>query len=163
MTVMERVETDMEVSHNNRKKLFEVTREGRTYTFPYAECDPKPVRGNYVVKSYVDPELGGDGLTYVLEDGTEGSVLWEWVKWANKDPDYLRDVALLQLTLLAEEKVAAAGISKGEIRRRLGTSPAQMARLLDREEKSKTLDGLVRLLAAVGCVVEFSVKDQPTR
>ncbi|MBI2369746.1 MAG: hypothetical protein HYV08_05825 [Deltaproteobacteria bacterium] len=49
----------------------------------------------------------------------------------NRDPNYLRDLLLYRLTLEAQRRINASPPSKREIIRRLGTSAAQLYRLLD--------------------------------
>jgi hypothetical protein len=49
----------------------------------------------------------------------------------NQDPTYLRDLLLYRLTLEAQKRVAESPLSKREIVRSLGTSAAQLYRLLD--------------------------------
>ncbi len=149
----------MKVKHNNRRKVFEAERDGKAYTFPYSKCEIQPVSGDLVVKTYLDPEIGNEGFVYVLKSGAEGTILWDWVLSVNKDPDYLRKWALYELTVVAQDKVKAAAISKGEIRRRLGTSAAQLNRLLDQTNYSKSVDQLLRLLAVLECTVEFVVAE----
>ena len=58
----------------------------------------------------------------------------------------------------ALERMKARGISKNEIRRRLGTSASQLARLLDTTNQTKSLDKMVELLAALDCEVEVTVR-----
>ena len=91
----------MYVNANNYKKVLEVTYEGKSYTFPYAKLEIRPSKNDRIVKVYVDPEIGGEGFTYVLQSGAEGTVPWDHVLDHNKDPEYLREIALHKLTLLA--------------------------------------------------------------
>lgn len=149
----------MKVNHNNRRKVFEVERDGKAYTFPYSKCDVQPVPGDLVVKTSIDPEIGNEGFVYVLKSGAEGTILWEWVLSVNKDPDYLRKWALYKLTVTAQDKLKSAGISKGEIRRRLGTSASQLNRLLDQTNYSKSVDQVLRLLAVLECEIDFVVAE----
>ena len=145
----------MKVSHNNRRKAFQVEHQGKVYLFPYAKLELAPSRKDGVVSTYVDPELGGEGFVYVLESGSEGTVLWEQVLDYNKDPDYLREAALYKLTLLAQKKLEESRLSKGAVRRRLRTSASQLVRLLDQTNYKKSVDQMLRLLAVLDCPVEF--------
>jgi len=79
----------------------------------------------------VDDEVGGEGFTYRLASGLEGSVHIEQVLEYNEDPSYMRDLLVYRLTLEAQRRVSESSLSKREIIRRLGTSPAQFYRLLD--------------------------------
>lgn len=40
-------------------------------TVPYTRCDSAPSTHDRVHDAYVDPELGREGFTYVLESGDE--------------------------------------------------------------------------------------------
>ena len=145
----------MKVSHNNRRRAFQVKRQGKTYLLPYAKVEPVPGSRDRVIRTDVDKELGGEGFVYRLESGCKGTVLWEQVLDYNKDPDYLREAALYKLTLLAQRKLEESRLSKGEVRRRLGTSPSQLIRLLDQTNYKKSIDQMLRLLAVLDCPVEF--------
>jgi hypothetical protein len=110
-----------------------------------------------VTRVYADLEFGREGFTYELASGRTGTVHVEQVLEYNLDPDYLRDQLVYQLTLEAQQRVAASPLSKREIIRRLGTSPAQLYRLLDQTNYAKSVDQLVRLLQALDCKVELVV------
>jgi hypothetical protein len=146
------------VAANVRRKVFEVVVSGKRYAFPYAKCNPRPTPSAVVVEVSSDPELGREAFTYRLSTGAEGSVHVEQVLDYNKDPSYLRDLLLYQLTLAAQQRVADTQLSKREIVRRLGTSPAQLYRLLDQTNYAKTVDQLLRLLGVLDCDVELIVR-----
>ena len=76
----------------------------------------------------------------------------------NRDPAYLRDVLLHKLTIEVLLLLESSGLSKREIIRRLGTSPAQVYRLLDPGNRRKTVDGMLRLLGVLGCNVDLVVR-----
>ena len=78
----------------------------------------------------------------------------------NKDPAYLRDLLLYKLTLAAQRRVIATALSKREIIRRLGTSPAQLYRLLDQTNYRKSVDQVLHLLHVLDCDVDVIVRDQ---
>jgi hypothetical protein len=84
-----------------------------------------------VARVYVDAELGREGFTYELRSGRTGTVHAEQILEYNQDPSYLRDLLLYRLTLEAQKRLKASPLSKREIIRRLGTSAAQLYRLLD--------------------------------
>jgi hypothetical protein len=48
-------------------------------------------------------------------------------------------------------------LSRREIIRRLGTSPAQFYRLLDATNNRKSVDGMLNLLHALDCEVELVI------
>jgi len=146
------------VTANARRKAFDVVVPGKTYTFPYARCTPRPSGSDHVIEVFVDQELANEAFTYRLRHGGEGSVHVEQVLDFNKDPSYLRDLLLYQLTLAAQRRVAEASLSKREIVRRMGTSPAQLYRLLDQTDYAKTVDQLLRLLSVLDCDVDLVVR-----
>ena len=146
------------VTANARRKAFDVVVPGKTYTFPYARCTPRPSGSDPVIEVFVDKELANEAFTYRLRHGGEGSVHVEQVLDFNKDPSYLRDLLLYQLTLAAQRRVAEASLSKREIVRRMGTSPAQLYRLLDQTNYAKTVDQLLRLLSVLDCDVDLVVR-----
>ncbi len=119
------------VMHNNRKKGFEVKTATKVLVFPYSKVDPQPTADDPVSRVFVDKELGQEGFSYVLESGRSGTVHVEQVLEYNQDPTYLRDLLLYRLTIEAQKRIDASPLSKREIVRRLGTSAAQLYRLLD--------------------------------
>ena len=146
------------VTANARRKAFDVVVPGKTYTFPYARCTPRPSGSDPVIEVFVDKELASEAFTYKLKHGGEGSVHAEQVLDFNKDPSYLRDLLLYQLTLAAQRRVAETSLSKREIVRRMGTSPAQLYRLLDQTNYAKTVDQLLRLLSVLDCDVDLVIR-----
>lgn len=146
------------VKANNRRRLFEVEIAHAAYVLPYSVVEPAPTRADRLVRVYVDDELGREGFTWALASGSEGSVHLDSVLEYNKDPGYLRDLLVYRLTLEAERCVEASGLSRREIIRRAGTSPAQFYRLLDPRNTRKSIDRLIVLLSALGHEVDFSVR-----
>ncbi len=150
-----------EVVANNRKKAFEVTvSDGRTLNYPYARLRVQPDRSHRMEEVYVDAELADEGFTYRLSSGGEDSIHLEQVLEYNSDPDYLKDLALYELTLEAQERVGRSNLSKREMIRRLGTSAAQFYRLLDQTNYTKSIGQLLALLEVLDCEVEFVVRDK---
>jgi hypothetical protein len=150
------------VRANNRKRVFEVATSRGRLSFPYAKCDPAPTTQDPPAEVFVDDELGRDGFTYALASGEEGSVHIDTVFEYNEDPGYLRDLMLHRLTVEAGRCLAQSGLSKREVIRRLGTSPAQFYRLIDTANRTKSVDGVLDLLDVLGCEVELTVRDRKT-
>lgn len=148
------------VTLNNRRRGFEVSAGRRTYIFPYAKLKLRPAPGNKVRRVYVDRELGREAFTYVLESGEEGTVHLDAVLDYNRDPAYLRDLLLYKLTLEARSRVRQSRLSRRELIRRLGTSPAQFYRLLDQTDSKKSVDQLLALLRVLDCDVDLVVRDR---
>lgn len=146
------------VTHNNRKKAFEVKTSKRTFQLPYSKVDPQPSVADPIIQLFVDKELGREGFTYVLESGKEGTVHIEQVLEYNQDPSYLRDALLYKLTIEAQKRVEASPLSKREIIRRLGTSATQLYRLLDQKNYQKSVDQLLSLLHVLDCDVDLLVR-----
>ncbi|MFQ5744873.1 MAG: hypothetical protein ACE5HV_14980 [Acidobacteriota bacterium] len=152
-----------EVVPNNRKKVFEVTvSDGRTLDYPYAKLRLRPDRSRRIAAVFVDSELGNEAFTYRLSSGEEDSIHIEQVLEYNSDPNYLRELALYELTLEARERVEQSALSKRQIIRRLGTSAAQFYRLLDQTNYTKSIGQLLALLEVLDCEVEFVVRDKPS-
>ena len=146
------------VSHNNRKKAFEVATYSQGYLFPYAKLEIQPSRENPISRVYVDKELGNEAFSYELESGDEGTVHIDHVLEYNRDPRYMRDLLLYKLTLAAQDRVKNSPLSKRELIRRLGTSPAQFYRLLDQTNYKNSIDQLMALLHILDCEVDLVIK-----
>jgi hypothetical protein len=146
------------VTANNHRHAFEVLTPRGGLLFPYAKAEPAPTPGDPVAEVYADEELGGEGFTFRLASGAEGSVHVEQVLEYNRDPGYMRDLLLYRLTVEAARRVGESPLSRREIIRRLGTSPAQFYRLLDTTNYRKSIDGVLGLLQVLECEVELVVK-----
>jgi len=146
------------VSSNNRKKEFVVRTGSRAWVYPYARLKVRPTPKNRIVEVHVDRELANEGFTYTLESGREGTVHIEQVLEYNKDPGYLKDQLLYNLTIEAQKRVKASSLSKREIIRRLGTSATQFYRLLDQSNYRKTIGQLMTLLCILDCEIDIVVR-----
>lgn len=146
------------VSHNNRRRAFEVRTWREPFRFPYSKADPSPTPEDPVAEVVVDAELGREAFTYRLASGREGSVHIEQVLEYNRDPSYMRDLVLYGLTLEAQKRIEASILSRREIIRRLGTSPAQLYRLLDPTNCRKSVDKMLLLLHVLECSVDMVVR-----
>jgi hypothetical protein len=148
------------VTHNNRKKAFEVRTSTKALVFPFSKADPRPTTQDPVAEVSVDAETGREAFTYVLRSGKTGTVHVEQVLEYNQDPTYLRDLLLYRLTLEAQKRIAESRLSKREIIRRLDTSPAQLYRLLDQTNYRKSVDQVLALLQVLNCDVDLVVRKQ---
>jgi len=146
------------VKLNNRKKVFEVQTYSKSLAFPYAKAEPKPTATDPVNQAVVDKDIGREGFVYTLESGKEGTVHVEQVLEYNQDPAYLRDLLLYKLTIEAQKRLDASGLSKREIVRRLGTSATQLYRLLDQTNYRKSVDQVLNLLHVLDCDVDLVVR-----
>ena len=146
------------VRANNSRRAFEVTTSRGTLDFPYAKAEVKPTAADPIATLWIDDELAREGFTYALESGREGVLLVDQVLYYNQDPAYMRDLLLYQLTVQAQDALEASPLSKREIIRRLGTSPAQFYRLLNQTNYRKSVDKVLELLFVLDCDVELVVR-----
>jgi hypothetical protein len=146
------------VTFNNRRRDFTVRLGASSYRYPYTRLETPPAPGDQVVAACVDPELGREGFSYTLASGAEGTVHGEQVLDYNKDPRYLRDVLLHELTLAAQQRLKTSPLSRREIARRMGTSAAQVCRLFDQANTRKSVDEVLALLGVIECEVQVSVR-----
>jgi hypothetical protein len=146
------------VTFNNRRRDFAVLLGKVSYRYPYARLEAPPVPGDSVVAAYVDPEIAREGFSYTLASGAEGTVHGEQVLDYNKDPGYLRDLLLHELTLAAQQRMRTRPLSRREIARRMGTSAAQVCRLFDQTNTRKSVDEMLRLLGVLECETQLSVR-----
>lgn len=149
------------IAFNNRRKEFSiVTSSGAAYNFPYAKADPRPDTENRIDKVFVDKELGNQAITYVLSSGIEGSIHVDQVLEYNEDPNYMADLLTYKLTLEARKGIETCDLSRRQVARRLKTSVAQLYRLLDPANSSKSINQLVALLHVLNCKVDLVVHRQ---
>jgi len=148
------------VTHNNRKKAFEVRTSAQKLVFPFSQAKPTPTLQDPIVELFVDTEAGREAFTYVLHSRRTGTVHIEQVLEYNQDPAHLRDLLLYRLTIEAQQRIAKSPLSKREIVRRLGTSAAQLYRLLDQTNYRKSVDQVVALLQVLNCEVDLVVRSR---
>ena len=143
---------------NNHRRAFTIVTPKGEMDYPFVRATPEPTSTNPVAFVTVDPELGGEGFTYSLTSGAEGSVHMEQVLEYNRDPGYMRDLLVYQLTLEAGRRLGEGRLTKREVIRRLGTSPTQLYRLLDPTNTRKSVDAMLSLLQVLDCDVELTVR-----
>ncbi len=143
---------------NNRRRVFEVRTWRGKLLFPYSRANPAPAADDPAAEVRIDEDLGRDAFSYTLASGGEGTVHIEQVLEYNQDPGYMRNLLLYKLTVEARNRLKHSGLSKREIIRRLGTSPAQFYRLLDSTNYRKSMDKLLLLLQTLDCEVDFVVR-----
>jgi hypothetical protein len=125
---------------------------------PFSKAEPAPTAEDPVKELSVDAEAGREAFNYVLRSGRTGTVHVEQVLEYNQDPTYLRDLLLYRLTLEAQKQISSSPLSKREIMRRLGTSAAQLYRLLDQTNYRKSVDQVLALLQVLNCDVDLIVR-----
>ena len=150
------------VKKNNRKKSFEiVTYDEKVWLFPYSRlaCYKDMLKTkSYVSKVYVDKELAREGFTFELESGREDSVVMDEVLEYNKDPDYMREMLLYELTVQVRKIIEKKKISHKEIMRRMGIKDTPFYRLIDTTYYGKTIDQMQKLFAALDYKLNISLK-----
>ncbi len=146
------------VVFNNRRRDFTIRIGRAEYRFPYARLEVPPAAGNPVVSAAADPEIGNEGFSYATASGDTGTVHAQQVLDYNGDSGYLRELLLHEMTLVAQARLQQARLSRRELARRMGTSPAQLYRLLDQTNTRKSVDRMLALLSVLGCDVEMRVR-----
>lgn len=143
---------------NNRKAQIELTtHSGEMFPLPFTRMDPPPTATDRIVRAYVDKELAREAVTYVLQSGAEGAVPIDQALEYNRDPRFLADLMIHDLTAEALTRAKHSGLSRREIARRLRTSVPQLYRLLDTTNTRKDLGQLVALLHLFDCSVELVI------
>ncbi len=146
------------VRFSNSKLVFEVATWSKTFPFPYGKADPAPTADDPVVSCLVDDELAREAFVVTTKSGRETTVHIDQVLEYHRDPGYLHDLFLYELTLEAQRRVSVSGLSRDEIIHRLGTSEAQFDRLLDQTNYRKSVDRVLNLLHVLNCDVQVIVR-----
>lgn len=144
---------------NKSKRVLIRTFTSQEFSLPFSKLTLMPSRENSISKIYVDKELGNEAITYELESGEEDSIHLDVFLDHNKDPGFLRDILLYELTIKAKEALRLSQLTKNEVCRLLKTSSSQLERLLDPTNKSKTIDRMIELLFVLGIQSNISFDD----
>ena len=152
------------INPNYRKSVLEVTlQEGRTlahYNLPFSAFKGKRINSrNRFLSIDIDEELGGQGATFVLADGTRGDLPADFVLYFC-DPTYDWS-PINQLKRVLREKLDASDLSVRVLADALRTSPSQVVRLLEENRGSKQLLQLLKLADLAGYRVTFTLKRKP--
>lgn len=146
------------ITADNRRKAFSVRAGSKKYWMPYARLPVTPTPDNSVVAVGAEPEIGSEGFTYRLADGSEDTIHLDAVLDYNRDPEYMQSLLLYQLTVSALEALEECPVGVRELSRRLDTSASQVYRLLDTANQSKSIGQMVSLLHLLGRDVELVVR-----
>ena len=144
------------VDYSNRKKEFEIQAEGRALRFPYAKAGIPSGSGRLVNRAWVDDELGREGFSFMLADGSEGAAHIDHVLEYNQDPQILWELFMHKLTVEIHKRLKERHMPKRQLVRLLHTSPAQIYRLLDEGNAAKSLPQLFTILDALDYDVDLS-------
>ena len=145
------------VTWNNRAAEFTVEAAGRSLTFPFAKLRTEPSTTNRIVDAFPDPELGNEAFTYWLASGDEDSIHLDAILDFHRDPAYMSEVLMHQLTVQALQALKQSQLGKRQLARLLDTSPAQLYRLLDPTDHGKSLGQMLALLHFLGRKVDLVV------
>ena len=149
---------------NYRRRVLEVTlQEGRKmtrYNLPFAALKGRRISSaNRFASINIDQELGRQGATFVLADGTRGDLPADLVLYYC-DPTYDWS-PINQLKHVLRDKLEASNLSVRGLADALRTSPSQVMRLLEENRGSKQLVQLLKLAELAGYRVSFILKRKP--
>ena len=149
------------IKPNYKKNVLEVTlQEGRKtskYSLPFGVFrDHKISVENKFKEIEIDPELRGQGASFILADGTKGDFPADLVLYYC-DPSYDWS-PVNQLKKSLKDKLKASKLSIRVLADALNTSPAQVMRLLEENKVSKQLMQLFQLAELAGYHIEFQLK-----
>lgn len=149
---------------NYRRRVLEITlKEGKKetrYSLPFSVVSGKRISAkNRFVSIDIDDELGGQGVTFQLSDGTSGDFPADLVLYYC-DPTYDWS-PVNQLKRVLRQKLDASELSVRVLADALSTSPSQVTRLLQENQGSKQLLQLLKLAELAGYRVTLTLKRKP--
>ena len=149
---------------NYRKGVLDITlQEGKKltrYNLPFAALKGTRVGPkNRFVSISLDEELGRQGATFVMADGTRGDLPADFVLYYC-DPTYDWS-PINQLKRVLRDKLDASKLSVRVLADALRTSPSQVVRLLEENRGSKQLLQLLKLAELAGHRVTFTLRRKP--
>lgn len=148
------------VEASGRKKAFVVRTRSTEYTFPFAKLRLRPTTEDPVAEVFPDPELGKEAFTYRLLSGAEDTVHVDAIREFARDPNYLHELFVHQLTVEALKGLEESGLGKRQVSRQLGTSASQLYRLLDPDNRKKSIGQMLALLHLLDRDVSLVVTDR---
>ena len=152
-----------DIKYNNRRKVFEIKFDNKTYFSPYTKAEIIPQKEDPIEQIYIDEELGKEAFTYKLKSGLEGTIHIEQVLEFNKNPDHLKNIFLYRLTIEAQKRIEDCNLSKREISRILKTSTTQLYRLLNQTIYDKPIGQMLALLEILNCDVDIVIRDKKSK
>lgn len=150
-----------EVKPNYKKGVLNIAlaegRKVKTYRLPFAVFSGKKISGkNRFASITIDRELGGQAVSFVLDDGSRGDFPADFVLYYC-DPSYHWS-PINQLKRALKEKLSSHRLSLRVLADALNTSPSQVVRLLQENKASKQITQLFHLAELAGYQIEFSLK-----
>lgn len=150
-----------QIKPNYQKNVLEIIlQEGRKikkYYLPFAVFrDASISRKNRFASIAIDRELGSQGVSFTLEDGTKGDFPADLVLYYC-EPTYDWS-SINQLKRALKNQLGKSKLSVRVVADALNTSPSQVMRLLQENKISKQIAQLFRLAELAGYQIEFSLK-----
>ncbi len=147
------------ITHDNKRRAFNIDTAKGTFRYPYSELDIKPSGTNRITQVCIDKEMANEGFTYTLASGEAGSVHIDHVLSFNEDPSYKAEMLLYNLTIAVQKRIEKQDIALRELARWLDTSAAQVKRLLDQTNYNKSSTRLFELLFMLDADAEVFIND----
>lgn len=141
---------------NNRKKAIVIRTSKVEMFLPYSKLVFKPRTNNKIVKVFPDKEMHNEGITYYLEDGTKDFIHIDVFLHFNKNPEYMKEITLYELTIKLQKQREKLKIPISKLAHRLNTSKKQIDSLLDQTNYKKTMDSMLDLACALGVELEIN-------
>ncbi len=141
---------------NNRKKAIVIKTSKIEMFLPYSKLVSKPNANNKIVKVFPDKEMNNEGIIYYLKDGTKDSIHIDIFLHFNKNPEYMKEITLYELTVQLQKQKEKLKTSISKLAYRLNTSKKQIKLLLDQTNYKKTVDSMLDLAYALGVEPEIN-------
>ena len=110
-----------------------------------------------VIRVWVDRETGGRSVGFEFSDGSIDYMPYDQPLFLTKEPEFLLQTHIEDLTSRIKSELKKQGISKRYLATRLGTSDNQIQRLLDPKILNKNLEQLYKIAALLGCEFEWKL------
>ncbi len=153
--------TFKKIKPNYQKNVLEITlvegRKAKKYNLPFAVFrDKKISRKNRFSSITIDPELGNQAASFVLEDGSKGDFPADVVLYYC-DPIYDWS-PINQLKRALKDQIDKSKLSVRVVADAMNTSPSQVIRLLEENRASKQITQLFQLAELAGYQIKFHLK-----
>ncbi|MBI4405922.1 MAG: helix-turn-helix domain-containing protein [Deltaproteobacteria bacterium] len=143
------------VSFNNRRKEIEVTyATGKKLNVHYGQLGIKKT----VAKAWVDTETNCQSVAFAFNDGTVDYMPYDQPLALNRDPEYLLQTQIEELTAKIKCELSKRKISKRFLAKQLKTSDNQVHRLLNPTILNKNLEQLCRIAEVLELEVEIRLR-----
>lgn len=130
----------------------------RLMIFPLSKLKKPFSSYKNISEFFIDEELGCEAVTLISKTGEEESIHLDSFLEINSDPEYFRNLFLYELTSDLVKVFDSDGLVKKHVAAKLDTSMAQLYRVLDTTNYSKTLDQVIKTFAAIGYKVNYRIE-----